>query len=136
MPEKATTFPRRRFLHLAVSSAVLFAAPKTLRSQSFPTRIGDLIIDPETCGVTVNEREYLTSKQYKLLKLLWLNKGQTVRRELMLKHLYSGIDEPEPQIMDVFIATLRFKILKATDGKGAIKIDAVADCGYLLRETS
>jgi hypothetical protein len=45
------------------------------------------------------------------------------------------MDEPEARVIDVFIASLRFKIFKATDGKGAIKIHAAADRGYVLRDT-
>lgn len=136
MREKAVTFPRRRFLHLAGLGAALLAMPKIASARSFPTRIGDLMIIPNTCGVMINGRVCLTSREYKLLKLLWRNKGNTIGRKIILKHLYSGTDEPEPKIIDVFIAMLRFKVFKATDGNGSIKIDAVADDDYVLTSSA
>jgi DNA-binding response OmpR family regulator len=130
-------FSRRRFVHLAGWGTVLTVLPATAKISSEQpfSRIGDLTINPDTWGITINERVRLTGKEYKLLKFLWLHKGQTISSEVMLKHLYAGVDEPQLKIIDLFISMLRFKIFKATDGRGSLKIDAVADRGYVLRDT-
>jgi hypothetical protein len=131
------TFPRRRFLHLAGWASVLAILPtKAAFASARPfSRIGDLMISHDAPGITINGRVRLTRKEYKLLTLLWVNKDIVVSREIMLKHLYAGVDEPELKIIDVFISMLRFKIAKATNGEASIKIDAVPDRGYVLRET-
>jgi two-component system cell cycle response regulator CtrA len=131
-------FPRRRFLHLAGCAAAFALLPAIARNagaQPFPMRIGDLRIDLDTRGITINERGRLTKKEFELLKFLWLHEGKTLCRDVMLHHLYGGVDEPPPRIIDVFIAMLRFKIYKATDGRTSIRIDAVADHGYCCRGT-
>ena len=96
--------------------------------------IDDLRIGGDAGGTTINERVRLTTKEYELLRLLWLHQGKVLSRQVMLEHLYSGVDEPGPRMIDVFIGALRFKISKATDGKASIKIAAVGDSGYVLEE--
>ena len=50
-----------------------------------------------------------------------------------MTHLYGGIDEPEPKIIDVFICKLRRKLEVA--GARGVSIDTVWGQGYILRET-
>ena len=50
-----------------------------------------------------------------------------------LSHLYGGMDEPEPKIIDVFICKLRRKLESA--GARGLSIDTVWGQGYILRET-
>jgi two-component system cell cycle response regulator CtrA len=135
MPEM--TFPRRRFLHVAGWIAVLGVLPAIAKAgaRSFSIRIGGLLIDPDTREIVADKRVRLTRAELSLLKLLWLHKGETLSREILLNHLYGGVDEPEPRIIDVFVATLRFKIFKATDGVEVIRIDTIAGRGYCCRAT-
>jgi two-component system, cell cycle response regulator CtrA len=131
------TIARRRFLHLAAWGTVLAVLPSSVQvasPQPF-SRIGELTITHDALGITINGRVRLTGKESRLLKFLWVHKGIVLSKEVMLAHLYAGVDEPGAKIVDVFISTLRFKISKATNGGGSFKLDAVSDRGYVLRET-
>ncbi len=48
-----------------------------------------------------------------MLELLSLRKNMVLTKEACLNHLYNGINEPEPKIIDVFICKLRKKIAAA-----------------------
>ncbi len=74
----------------------------------------------------------LTGKEYQLLELLSLRKGLTVTKDMILNHLYGGMDEPELKIIDVFICKLRKKLSKATGGENYI--ETVWGRGYTLRD--
>jgi two-component system, cell cycle response regulator CtrA len=95
--------------------------------------IGDLIVNldqkvVEASGLIVP----LTAKEYQMLELLALRKGSTITKEMFLTHLYSGMDEPEMKIIDVFICKLRKKLAKASQGKNYI--ETIWGRGYVLRE--
>src|SRR5262249_60589791 len=51
-----------------------------------------------------------------------------------LNHLYGGLDEPEPKIIDVFICKLRKKLVNASGGKDYV--ETIWGRGYRLREPS
>ena len=74
----------------------------------------------------------LTGKEYGVLELLSLRKGTTLTKEMFLNHLYGGMDEPEPKIIDVFVCKLRKKLTKATGGDNYI--ETVWGRGYVLRD--
>src|SRR5262249_28378175 len=96
---------------------------------------GDLTVNLDTKTVEVNgSRVYLTGKEYEMLELLALRKGSTISKETFLNHLYGGMDEPEPKILDVFICKLRKKLAGASGGKEFI--ETIWSHGYVLRETS
>jgi two-component system cell cycle response regulator CtrA len=75
---------------------------------------------------------HLTGKEYGILELLSLRKGQTLTKEQFLNHLYGGIDEPELKIIDVFICKLRKKLANATGGTNYI--ETIWGRGYVLRD--
>ncbi|KQU18380.1 two-component system response regulator [Methylobacterium sp. Leaf94] len=93
----------------------------------------DLVVnlDEKTAFVAGN-RINLTGKEYGLLELLALRKGTTLTKEMILNHLYGGMDEPELKIIDVFICKLRRKLANASGGKNYI--ETVWGRGYALRE--
>jgi two-component system cell cycle response regulator CtrA len=76
----------------------------------------------------------LTAKEYQMLELLSLRKGMTLTKEMFLNHLYGGLDEPEPKIIDVFICKLRKKLVNASGGKDYV--ETIWGRGYRLREPS
>ena len=97
--------------------------------------IDDLVINLDTKSVAVGgERVHLTGKEYQMLELLALRKGTTLSKEMFLNNLYSGMDEPEIKIIDVFICKLRKKLANASSGKDYI--ETVWGRGYVLREPS
>ena len=75
---------------------------------------------------------HLTGKEYQMLELLSLRKGTTLTKEMLLNHLYGGMDEPELKIIDVFICKLRKKLAEATGGHNYI--ETVWGRGYVLRD--
>jgi two-component system, cell cycle response regulator CtrA len=94
---------------------------------------GDLVVNLDTKTVEVNgARVHLTGKEYQMLELLSLRKGTTLTKEPFLNHLYGGMDEPEIQIIDVFMCKLRKKLAGAWNGKDYI--ETVWGRGYVLRE--
>ncbi len=73
--------------------------------------IGKLAVNLNTHSAEIEGRPlHLTSKEHSILELLCLRKGTTVTKETFLDHLYGGMDEPGPKIIDVFICKLRKKL--------------------------
>ena len=68
----------------------------------------------------------LTAKEFRIVEFLTLRKGA------FLSHLYGGIDEPRPKIIDVFMCKLRRKLADA--GASGVVIDTIWGQGYILRE--
>ncbi len=75
----------------------------------------------------------LTGKEFRIVEFLALRKGSVLSKTAFLSHLYGGMDEPEPKIIDVFICKLRRKLELA--GARRMSIDTVWGQGYILRET-
>lgn len=96
---------------------------------------GQLKINLDAKTVEVDGRLiHLTSKEYQMLEILALRKGNTLTKEMFLNHLYGGVDEPELKIIDVFICKLRKKLANATNGTNYI--ETVWGRGYVLRDPS
>ena len=76
---------------------------------------------------------HLTGKEFAMLELLILRKGQVLTKDAFLNHLYGGMDEPEGKIIDVFICKLRKK-LQAVGGIDMIS--TVWGRGYILQEVA
>jgi two-component system cell cycle response regulator CtrA len=94
--------------------------------------IGALSLDTRAKGLQVNGKPiHLTGKEYGMLELLALRKGNVLTKEVFLNHLYGGMDEPEIKIIDVFICKLRKKLKLAGAGDC---IETVWGRGYVLRE--
>ena len=93
---------------------------------------GDLIVNLDSKTVEVNNaRVHLTSKEYQMLELLALRRGMTLTKEMMLNHLYGGMDEPEIKIIDVSMCKLRKKLANASGGKNYV--ETMWGRGYVLR---
>ena len=96
-------------------------------------RTGKLEVNIDNKSVEVEGRRLnLTGKEYAILELLSLRKGMTLTKEMFLNHLYSGLDEPDVKIIDVFICKLRKKLVGATGGDHYI--ETIWGHGYVLRE--
>ena len=94
--------------------------------------VGELSLDLGSREVTVSGAPvHLTGKEYAILELLTLRKGQVLTKEAFLNHLYGGMDEPEVKIIDVFICKLRKKLAQA--GCSDL-IGTVWGRGYVLRD--
>lgn len=97
-------------------------------------RVGALSIELGNRVVQVRGQPVrLTGKEYGMLELLALRKGATVSKEMILNHLYGGLDEePEQKIIDVYICKIRKKLGDADQGRNYI--ETVWGRGYRLQE--
>jgi len=77
----------------------------------------------------------LTKKEYQIAEILALRKGNVLSKEAILDHLYGGLDEPNPKIIDVFICKIRKKLqmmgvddfIETNWGRGYMVIDHRSD---------
>ena len=98
-------------------------------------RTGRLVVNLNARVVSVDDQPvHLTGKEYGILELLSLRKGTTLTKEMFLNHLYSGMDEPDVKIIDVFVCKLRKKLAQATGGTHYI--ETVWGRGYVLRDSA
>ncbi len=104
------------------------------RSKGHPVSVintGNLSVNISTKTVMVDGVQVrFTVKEYGVLELLSLRKGMTISKEMLLNHLYGGMDEPEIKIIDVFICKIRKK-LRAVEGHD---VETVWGRGYVLRD--
>jgi two-component system cell cycle response regulator CtrA len=81
----------------------------------------------------------LTKKEYQIAEILALRKGAVLSKEAILDHLYGGLDEPNPKIIDVFICKIRKKLqllgvndfIETNWGRGYMVIDHRPDAAAL-----
>lgn len=91
-----------------------------------------VVLNLDSRIVEVNNRPvHLTNKEYAILELLAMRKGTVLTKEMFLNHLYSGMDEPEVKIIDVFICKLRKKLADASGGTNYI--ETIWGRGYILK---
>ncbi len=82
--------------------------------QSPSLAVGNVEINMNAKKIFVGQDEIsLTKKEYQIVEILALRKGCVLSKEAILDHLYGGLDEPNPKIIDVFICKIRKKLLSA-----------------------
>jgi two-component system cell cycle response regulator CtrA len=95
-------------------------------------RIGAVEIDMNAKKIFAhNKAVTLTKKEYQIAEILALRKGNVLSKEAILDHLYGGLDEPNPKIIDVFICKIRkklqsmgvFDFIETNWGRGYMVID-------------
>ena len=107
--------------------------PLSARIRQSEIRTGELVVDLETRVVSVHDKPVpLTGKEYCIFELLSLRKGKVVTKQMLLDHLYGGMNEPELKIIDVLVCYLRKKLAQATGGKH--QIETVWGRGYRLND--
>jgi two-component system, cell cycle response regulator CtrA len=117
----------------AWQSAIFYIFEEVIMYSPSAIRTGKLTVDPAFKEVTVDDRRlHLTGKEYAILELLSVRKGTTLTKEMILNHLYGGIDGPELKIIDVFVCKLRKKLALATGDRHYI--ETVWGRGYALRD--
>lgn len=96
-------------------------------------KCGRLSIDLNAKIAYINKRQVkITNKEYEILELLALKKGRVMTKDMFFNHLYSGIDEPDFKIIDVFICKLRKKLSQESGGINFI--ETIWGRGYILRD--
>jgi len=125
------TKPLDRFELLANLDAII---RRTHGHSSATVAVGNLEVDLNRhLALVEGEALSLTGKEFRIVEFLALRKGSVLSKTAFLSHLYGGMDEPEPKIIDVFICKLRRKLEVA--GARGVSIDTVWGQGYILRET-
>lgn len=95
--------------------------------------IDQLTLDMGKKRVLANDQDVpLTTKEYNILELMFLRQNRILSKEMILNHLYGGMDEPEAKIVDVFICKIRKKLADATGGINYIK--TIWGRGYCLEK--
>ena len=119
------------FLVTPYDSGELFLRINQLLSRSNPEKVQPikgkmLVIDPDTCEVTVEGRKAdLTYKEYELLKLLASNKGHVFTREALLDKIWGYDYYGGDRTVDVHVRRLRSKIEQSN-----AYIETVRNIGY------
>ncbi|MCD7834377.1 MAG: response regulator transcription factor [Lachnospiraceae bacterium] len=91
-------------------------------------RLESVFMDDEKRAVFVDDVPVeLTFKEYELLKLLLLNAGIVVSREMILDRVWGTDFEGESRTLDMHIKTLRQKL-----GTAGTMIRTVRNVGYML----
>jgi len=135
---KAFGFGADLYLTKAVSPKVLAAQVKALVRRSHGhsdkvSKVGRLTVDFDARLAYIDDRQvHLTTKEFAMLELMALRKGNTLSKEAFVNHLYNGMDEPDQKIVDVFICRLRKKLSDLSDGDNYI--ETVWGRGYILRD--
>ena len=129
----ADDFLTRPFDRRELVARILAIVRRSQGHSEATIRTGKLAVNLDTRVVSVDDGPvHLTPKEYHILELLSLRKGSILAKGVFLSHLYGGIDEPQPKIVDILVCTLRKKIARATGGSHYI--ETVRGCGYALRE--
>jgi two-component system cell cycle response regulator CtrA len=58
----------------------------------------------------------LTTREFQLLEVLALRQGGPISKEMIFAQIYTGLDQPEMKIIDVYICKLRKKLAEASGG--------------------
>jgi two-component system, cell cycle response regulator CtrA len=129
----ADDFLTRPFDRRELVARILAIVRRSQGHSESTVRTGKLAVNLDTRVVSVDDTPvHLTPKEYRILEILSLRKGTILAKEVFLNHLYGGLDEPQPKIVDILVCTLRKKIAQATGGSHYI--ETVRGCGYVLRE--
>jgi len=129
----ADDFLTRPFDRRELVARILAIVRRSQGHSESTIRTGKLAVNLDTRVVAVDDGlVHLTPKEYGILELLSLRKGTILAQGVFLNHLYGGIDEPQPKIIDILVCTLRKKLAQATGGSHYI--ETVRGCGYVLRE--
>jgi two-component system alkaline phosphatase synthesis response regulator PhoP len=105
--------------------------PRGIPSEEAVYRKGDLLLDVARHEVRYRDRTVpLTSKEFRILKVLMASEGKVLSRETILERVWEEGTHVLDRTVDVHVAKLRRKIPLLSEA-----IETVKDVGYKLRET-
>lgn len=94
-------------------------------------RVGDLVLDPRTLGVTRAGRAVrLTAREFAFLELLARHPGQVFAQDHLLDALWGADADIGSNIVEVYVRSLRRKL---DEGRRDGLIETVRGAGYRLR---
>ena len=124
------TKPFDRYELVANIEAIVW---RTHGYSSATVNVGNLILDLSRNYAKIGgTRLDLTTKEFRIIEFLALRKGAVLSKDVFMNHLYDGIDEPEPKIIDVLMCKLCRKISNA--GASGVVSDTIWGQGYILSE--
>lgn len=142
--------PHERIEHLEAGADEVFATTPSVREIQARVRqlmvrqqgqppaqliIGPIEIDIHAAVATFNgQPARLPPRVYAVLEALALRKGQRLSREQLIGHLYEDREAPDVRAIDVFICTLRRRMLEAGIGNADAIVQTVRGHGFILRE--
>jgi two-component system copper resistance phosphate regulon response regulator CusR len=100
----------------AVAAEVLVVEDLSLAMRSREVRRGGLTVE-------------LTAKEYALLEYLARRAGEVVSRDDILENVWAGYDEPDSNVVEVYVRRLRLKI---DEGRAVPLIHTRRGHGYVL----
>lgn len=94
--------------------------------------LADVYIDNERHTVYVKDEPCeLTFKEYELLKLLMINAGIVMSRDIIMERIWGSDFEGESRTLDMHIKTLRQKLKNAD-----VMIKTVRNVGYIMEQSN
>jgi two-component system, OmpR family, response regulator len=94
-------------------------------------QVGDLALDPAEHSVRRGVSEiHLTPKEFALLQYFMGHPGEALTRSRLLEHVWDFAFDGDPNIVDVYIGSLRDKIDRPF---GRASLETVRGVGYRLR---
>lgn len=102
-------------------------------AERLPHRVGALVLDPLDTSVSLGtDRVQLNRAEYRVLRRLADEPGQTVARAALLEVLYGEEFPSESRIVDVYVSRIRAKLRQLPGGEELIT--SVRGTGWSLRE--
>ncbi|MGK8523245.1 response regulator [Nocardia asteroides] len=126
----ADDYLSKPFSYLVLLARIRALLRRRTRGGAKVLRVGDLIVDPgtRTCRRGVQEVT-LTAKEFAVLEHLAVRAGEVVSKANILQHVWDFAYDGDPNIVEVYISTLRRKI-DAPFGRRSIT--TVRGAGYRL----
>lgn len=98
------------------------------KDEAMMISVGEVFMDNERHTVYVNnEPAVLTYKEYELLKLLMVNSGIVMTRDVIMDRVWGTEFEGESRTVDMHIKTLRHKL-----GESGSRIKTIRNVGYVM----
>ena len=116
-------------MELITRVRALLRRTQNLQSQKILS-VGKILLDDERHTVYVDEKQVeLTYKEYELLRLLMVNNGIVLTRNMIMQKVWDTDFEGESRTVDMHIKTLRQKL---SDEGSCIK--TVRNVGYVMEQ--
>ncbi|GGN38211.1 MULTISPECIES: response regulator transcription factor [Marinomonas] len=91
---------------------------------------GNVCLDLQACTVTVaGQLIELKQREFRLLEVFISHTGRVLSKEVLIEHIYSFNENPNPSVIEIYVARLR-KSLQDSD----ISIRTIRGLGYLLEK--
>ncbi|MBF6217718.1 MULTISPECIES: response regulator transcription factor [Nocardia] len=126
----ADDYLSKPFSYLVLLARIRALLRRRTRGGARVLRVGDLVVDPGTRTCRRGAQEVtLTAKEFAVLEHLAVRAGEVVSKADILQHVWDFAYDGDPNIVEVYISTLRRKI-DAPFGRRSIT--TVRGAGYRL----